>query len=164
MTSLGANINTRTPYLRVSRDFPADADKLSSEINKTYIDIANAVNNRTISIFPTNRPFVTGESYYFTNQRQQTLRQVYDITSTSPIPHGLTLSQISRFTRTYGNFTDSTKWYGFISGCPTAIAGQIVFSIDSTNIVFTVGAGAPTLTSGQIILEWAPVVQQNNLA
>ena len=149
-----SNIVNQVSYLRTSRDFPEEASQLSVELNKAYIDISNAVNNRTISIFSVNRPSITGESFYFTNQRQQTQRQIYDVTSTSPIPHGLNLSQISRLTRTYGNFTDSTNWYGFISGSTVAIAGQISFYISPTNIVFVVGAGSPTITSGQIILEW----------
>lgn len=156
---MSANIINQVSFLRTSRDFPTEnPEQLSVECNKAYVDTANALNARTIGIFPVNRPAITGESFFFTTQKQQTLRQVYDVTSTASIPHGINLSQISRFTRTYGNFTDSTKWYGFISGSPTAITGQIVFSIDSTNIVFTVGAGAPTVTAGQIILEWCSFV------
>jgi len=35
-----------------------------------------------------------------------------------------------------------------------AIAGQISFYVDPTNIVILAGVGAPTITSGLIILEW----------
>ena len=40
------------PYLRTSREFPEDPKKLTLQISKSYIEIANAVNSRTISIFP----------------------------------------------------------------------------------------------------------------
>lgn len=148
------NIVNNVAYLRSARKFPEDLPQLTVEINKAYVDIANAVNNRTISIFPANRPAITGESWFLTNQRQQTLRQVYSFTTTTSIPHGITLSQIDRFTRTFGEFTDGTNWYGLIPGSNVAIAGQISFYIDPTNIVFLTGAGAPALTKGAIVLEW----------
>lgn len=153
---MSSNIVNQVSFLRTTRDFPTeDPEQLSVECNKAYLDTANAVNSRIIGIFPVSRPAVTGESWFFTNQKQQTLRQVYDVTSTTSIAHGLTLSQIPRFTRLYGNFTDSTNWYGFIPGTPNlAIPGQIVFYLTPTNIVFVVGAGAPTVSKGQVVLEW----------
>ncbi len=149
------NVVNQIPYLRTSRDFPEELHQLTVEVDKCYIDIANAVNNRTISIFPTNRPAITGESFFLVNnQRQQTIRQVFTVTSTASIPHGIILTQIFGFSRMYGQYTDGTNWYGLISGTSVAIAGQISFYISPTNIVFNVGAGAPALTSGLIILEW----------
>ena len=52
------------------------------EVDRSYIDIANAVNVRTISLFPSNRPALNGENWYIrNNQRQQALRQVYIFTA-----------------------------------------------------------------------------------
>lgn len=149
------NVINQIPFLRTSREFPEDIHNLVVEVNKSYLEIASAVNSRTIGLFPTNRPAITGESFYFSTQRQQTLRQLYSVTSTANIPHGIKVSQTAGFTRMYGQFTDGTNWYGFIAGSSTAIAGQISFYITSTNIVFVSGAGAPTLTTGSIVLEWA---------
>lgn len=149
------NVVNQVAYLRTSREFPEDLTKLTIEINKSYVDIANIVNNRIIGLFPTNKPAITGESWFITgNQRQQSLRQLYPFTTTTPIPHGLNLNQIDRFTRCFGAFTDGTNWYGLINGSNIAIAGQVSFYVTPTNIVFLVGAGAPALTKGQIVLEW----------
>jgi len=144
-------------YLRTSRNFPEDLTQLTVEVNKSYVDIANAVNNRTISMFPTNRPAVNGESWFVDkNRRQQGLRQVYTFTTTANIPHNINLDEVFAFVRCWGEFTDSAtnNWYGIINGSNVAIPGQISFYITPTDIVFLLGVGAPPLTYGLIVLEW----------
>jgi len=49
------------PYLRVQRDFPAEINELSKQVDQAYIDIAQKVNVRTIGIFPVLSPVNTGE-------------------------------------------------------------------------------------------------------
>ena len=163
--------NNNVPFLRTSRGFPEDIHMLALQLNKTYVDIANAVNNRTISIFPTSRPLVNGENWFLNNnQRQQGLRQVYTFTTGivngSTIDIGFKIASISKFSpRTYGSFTDGTNWYGLIYASNVAIAGQVSFfifqnagSTTSDQIKFLVGAGAPAITSGLIVLEWLSMV------
>ena len=122
------------------------------------------MNNRIIGVFPTLRPAVTGESYFITkNKRQQSLRQVYTFTSTAPIPHNITFTEIDGFTLNFGQYTDGTNWYGLIPGSNVAIAGQISFYISPTQIIFLVGAGAPAVTSGRLVLTWlSNRIQSNN--
>lgn len=149
-----ANIINSAPYLRTSRDFPEDPKPLLVEINKSYIDIANAVNNRTISIFPTTRPAITGESWYLINSiRQQSLRQVYIFTTLAPINHGIKISQIDRFTAKYGDWTDGTNFYGLLAATIPGIANQLTFYVTSTQIIFVNNSGL-VLTQGNIVLEW----------
>lgn len=154
---MSANVVNQVAYLRTSRDFPFDdAKQLAVEANKAYVDTANAINNRTISIFPTNRPAINGESWFLTgNLRQQAFRQVYTFTTTANIPHGITVIDPAQFIRCFGSYTDGTNSYGLIFGSNTAtIPGQISFYITSTNIVFEVDAGAPAVTNGTVVLEW----------
>lgn len=154
------NVVNQIPYLRTSRSFPEEIHQLSVEVNRSYVEISAAINNRTISIFPKNRPAITGESFFLTSTRQQTLRQVYTITISDLvagfIPHGLNqfYQSITYFTRLYGQYTDGTNWYGILATTTVAIAGQVSFYISPTNINFVVGVGAPALTNGIIILEW----------
>lgn len=148
-------------YLRTTREFPKELDQLSVESNKAYLDVANAVNSRTIGIFPTNSPAITGESWFITNQRQQTLRQVYTFTTTAPITHNVNgLHGITpiNFTRPFGTYTDGTNGYGLIFGSNVAIPNQISFYLTTTQIIFVLGAGAPALTSGRITLEWLSAI------
>ncbi len=153
-----ANVINQVPYVRTSRQFPFDdVALLAMEINKAYIDIANVVNNRVIGLFPVNRPAITGESYFLVkNKRQQTLRQVYTFTATTPIDHNIEVIDPNQFTLCFGSYTDGTNSYGLIFGSnsATTIPGQISFYITATQIIFIVDGAAPALTSGRIVLTW----------
>lgn len=153
---MSTNIVNQVAYLRTSREFPKELSQLTVEVNKSYVDIANAINSRTIGLFPTGRPAITGESWFInSSRRQQTLRQVYTFTTTNPIPHGINFTTIDRFTRMYGQYTDGTNWYGMPATTNVAILGQFTFYVDPMNIVFpALGAGAPAIQSGNIVLEW----------
>lgn len=152
---MSGNIVNRVDYLRTTRNFPTEAQPLSVEINKSYVDIATAVNARVIGLFPTTRPAITGESWFITSQRRQTLRQVYTFTAAGNIPHGINTSQIAGFTRIYGTFTDGSVWYPLPYVSEVAANDQVSVTVTSTNIVITAGGGAPpTITSGIAVLEW----------
>ncbi len=154
------NILNNVAYLQSSRDFPEDPKQLNYILNKSYIDTANAVNTRTIGIFPVNRSAITGESWFIQkNQRQQTLRQVYTFGAiaagtTLLIPY--TVSGFVQFTRIYGtcftNFPDARP-LPFVS---TVANANIAIRIDTVgfNIVITSGAAANNITSGLVVLEW----------
>jgi hypothetical protein len=148
------NIVNTVPYLKTSREFPEDAENLSNELDKTYIEIAQAVNLRTIGIYSTNRPSITGNSYFLTSSRRQTLRQVYVFSTTTTITHNIRDINPNDFTNCNGSYTDGTNDYGIIWGSSVAIPGQISFYLTSTQIIFVVDGAAPSLTSGRIILEW----------
>lgn len=152
---MSMKVINQSPYLRTSREFPEEMQSLTVEVNRSYLDIAQKVNDRTIGLYPSGKPSITGENWFVEGgKKQQTLRQVYKFTAVGNIPHGINFAEISSFTLCYGQFTDNTNWYGLISASPAAIAGQMGFYLDPTNIIFTVGAGAPTLTNGMIVLEW----------
>lgn len=156
---MSSNVVNQVPYLRTSRDFPQEAQPLSLELNKAYIDIANVVNNRIIGLFPTSQPGVTGESWFIGggNSKQQTLRRVYPFTSSNlTIAHGITTSQISGFTRIYGTFVDgSGVWYPLPYVDVLNVTNQVNLIVNTTNIVITLGAGSPpSLANGYVVLEW----------
>ncbi len=151
------NVTNQVAYLRTTRDFPEDPSRLSVELSRSYIDIANCVNARTISIFTVNRPAINGESWYITsNQRQQGFRQVYTFDNTHlTITHGLNLSSIERFVRIWGTFYDGTSWQALPYVDVVAITNQIGVRVTPTQIIITKGATNPfTITNGTVILEW----------
>lgn len=159
---LTTNLQT-APYLPRQRSFPVDSSKLGVELDKAYIETAQRVNDRTIGIFAINFPVITGEAWYLQGQprKQQGLRQVYSFTSTAALPHGIDFSQIDRFIRVEGVYNDNGHVYAFTSG-NIAVAGQVSINLDITNINFLVGAGAPTLLRGTIILEWLSLTDTNS--
>jgi len=150
-----SNIVNTSPFLRTSRTYPEDAKELSVELSKSYIDTALSVNDRTIGIFPLNRPAITGEAWFLVgNRKQQTLRQVFTFSSTSAFNHNIALIQFPNVVRAFGSYTNGTNVFGLVFGTSVAVAGQIGFYITPTQVVFTLGAGAPGLTSGIITIEW----------
>jgi hypothetical protein len=159
---MSSNITNQVAFLRTTREFPEELHQLTVEINKTYVDIANAVNARVIGIFTVNRPAQTGESWFFTTRRQQSFRQVYTFNTTANINIGFKLNSIAQISpRSYGSFTDTAgNWYGIIYASNVAIAGQLSFFLLKTadpktdQIEFEVGGGAPVISSGFIVLEW----------
>jgi hypothetical protein len=146
------------PYLREQRQFPFEnVTDLAGQVDQAYIDIANKVNVRTIGIYATNFPIITGDSWFLNGQpnRQQSLKQVYPLIGLGNIPHGINFASVSQVSaNSYGSFTDGINWYGAIYASNVPIAGQVSFYITPTNIVVIAGAGAPTITNGSIILEW----------
>lgn len=150
-----ANVVNQVAYLRTSRNFPEDLGQLTVEVNKAYVETANVVNNRIISIFTVNRPAINGESWFITkNQKQQGLRQVYNFNNTTSINHGVMVTNPRQFIRCFGSYTDGIDTFGLIYASSVPIAGQIGFYVTSTQIVFTLGGGAPALVEGTIVLEW----------
>jgi hypothetical protein len=154
------NVINQTPYLPTSRNFPEELEQLTVEVNKSYVDIANAVNMRTIGLYPGGRPALTGNSFFLNgNQRQQTLRQVYTFTSAGSINTGIRDDFTPGFVAIYGTFTDGTNWYPLPYVDVIAANNQINVIIEpgspSWNIVITAGSGAPpTISSGYVVLEW----------
>ncbi len=154
LTSLMNTPRLTSPFLKTSREFPEEMHQLTVEVNRAYIDIASAVNSRIVSIFPTNKQIVTGEKWYIDGLKQQTERKIFRFTTTSSITHGIQVTDPAQFVRCFGNYTDGTNSYGLIYGTSVAIAGQILFYVTATQIVFVVGGGAPAITKGTIVLEW----------
>lgn len=144
------------PYIRIQRKFPDNSRELIIELDRSYVDTANAINVRSIALFTTNRPTNTGQGWYFQglNEKKQSLRQVYLFSAAGNVPHGVPNTEYLTFSRCFGFFTDGTNFYGVPFSSNVAIAGQVTFYVNSTNIVILSGAGAPSITSGYIVLEW----------
>ena len=155
-TPVFTNVINQMPYLRTSREFPEEIKGLAFHVSKSYIEIANGVNDRIISIHSINRPAVNGEAWFLQeNLKQQGFRQEFTFSTFTVIPHGINTPRIYLISpKSYGSFTDGTNFYGIIYGSSTAIPGQVTFWIDPVNINFVIGAGAPAITQGLINLEW----------
>lgn len=167
------NINqiVNVPFLRTSRKFPEDAPTLTREIEKTYIDIANSVNVRSIGIFPTNKPAPDGEYWFIDAQKQQGFRQIYPVVAanfvggTATIPHGINTDLIFTFTHIYGTFTDGTNWYPIPFTATTTPVANFQVQIYVTpgnsllptptygNIMISIGSSV-TFDYGYVVLEW----------
>jgi hypothetical protein len=155
---MSGNVVNQVAYLKTSRNFPEDSKQLTTEVNKTYVDIASAVNSRTIGIFPATRPAINGEEWFiFGNRKQQGFRQVYPFTGPNlaiTILHGINVPEISQFTRIYGTFTDGDFSYPIPYVSIVTPNNQVQLFVGQTKIFINSGGGAPTIDSGTIVLEW----------
>lgn len=150
---MSSNISV-TPFLRNSRNFPQEAQPLSVELSKAYVDIANAVNARTIGIYATV-PTSTGNGWIVNGARQQTIRQYYTFTTTGNIPHGINWAGVLLISPTsYGSYTDGTNWYGVVFTTSTAANNQVAFYVTPTNIVVISAGAPPAISRGFITLEY----------
>jgi len=156
---MSTNVVNQVAYLRTTRQFPEELHQLTVEVNKSYVDTANAVNNRIIGIFPTNRPAITGESWFLTNQRQQSLRQVYPFGAigagaTLLIPY--TTSGFTQFSRIWGTCLTSFPDSRPIPYASLAANANIDLRIDTVNfnIIIVPGAAGPNILSGIVTIEW----------
>ncbi len=103
------NIINQVAYIKSSREFPVDLQQIANILTKAYPEIANAINERTIGFYPSNRPAITGNSYYvFQNKKQQSLRQTYVFTTTANIPHGINFIEVAYIGSMYGQYTNGT--------------------------------------------------------
>ncbi len=159
------SIVNQAAFLKTSRNFPKDAHQMTVEMNKTYVDIANSVNIRTIGLFPTSKPALNGEEWFLTgNAKQQGLRQVYPFVgplAANPftIPHGINTADISQFTRIYGTFFATGGGSSFYYPLPYvdnfSSTNQVSLYVGITKIFIAIGAGfTPTIQSGVVVLEW----------
>ncbi len=148
----------QSAYLRTSREYPEEIHQLSVEVNRTYVDVANAVNLRTIGLFAVNRPAITGEGWYFTSSKQQSLRQLYSFGAiaaggTLNIPYNIT--NFDRLVRLFGSVNTANDERPIPYPSVTANA-NIETKLDTVNknIVISVGAASPAVVSGLIVFEW----------
>ncbi len=158
---MSSNTINPSAYIRTTRQFPEELHQLTVEVDRTYVDIANAINVRTIGLFPTNRPAITGESWFTTSRRQESRRQIYlfsnsDFTgSVATITHGINLTGIVYFTRIWGTFNDGTYWQDLPYVDIVSVTNQINIKVSTTQIIITKGAGAPPIiNNGMVIIEW----------
>lgn len=153
------NVVNQVAFLRTSREYPEDLHQLTVEVNKSYVDIAGAVNVRTIGLFPAVRPAITGESWFLISQREQTLRQVYTFGviaagGTLTIPY--TLNGFTQFTRIYGTCLTTVPDARPIPFASVTANANIELRVDIVNflIIIVNGAAAPQINSGLVVLEW----------
>ena len=150
------------PYLPTSRNFPAQNPvQLEPELVKSYIDIALAVNVRTIGIFE-NIQIVTGERWFSrdpTNSlvKRQSYRKTFTFGVIAPggtllIPHGIT--GVTSYTKIYGTIVTAVDFRPLPYVSPFAVNQQVGVLVDGTNINIFNGAGALATVSGIVVLEY----------
>jgi hypothetical protein len=171
MTNTPTAILQTSPYLIRQRNFPDQNPKeLGIELSKTYIEIAQRVNDRTIGLFATNFAIITGESWFLSGdvRKQQTLRIVFQIPA---VPAGGVYS--TNLPEIYTGI--STRIFGVVQTdlpderpvpyASTVTGDNIAVRLDqSTNpstLQFAVGSGSPNVLSGLMTVEFLSNIDTN---
>lgn len=150
------------PILPTYREFPVGDDhNLQKQLVNSYNQTSVAVNQRTIGTFQlhnvgSNDSIPDGERW-FPESGQQRLRDGNRLTvqvsdSTLTVIHNIPL--INQVTRLYGAFFDGTFWQTLPYVDVAASANQISIEVSSTQIIVTKGVGAPSISSGIVVLEF----------
>jgi hypothetical protein len=151
------NENTqKSPFLPLQRNFlHKNTNDLTVVLDKSYVEIASRVNERSIGIYAPGNAITTGDKYYMQGQPESSQRCLYMVSSApTTIPHNIDMQNINVITKMYGQYTDGTSWYGLIADDNKGITNQITFSLDQTNInVLSTGTPNP-LIRGIIVIEW----------
>lgn len=162
-SSSNSSIQISGSFLMNTRKFPLKEADQQQELNKAWIDIARAVNERTLGIFSTVAS-LTGNQWYsletnasIQNQSvtRNTFRQVFSV-SDSNLTQAHNISSIGAFVAIYGVAFDGTRYYPLPYVDTASVSNQISIWVTSTNLILTKGGGAPAINSGSIILEWLP--------
>ena len=158
-----APINTKGAYLNTTEVFPHDDQQFIIKLNSVYTDIANAVNNREISVYEDTQQVPTGSKYSAPVppggpiKKRNSFRKTFYFGAivagaTLNIAHGSTIIEC---TRIYGTCITTVPDFRPIPYVSTlALNEQISILVDATNIVIINGAGGPNITSGKVVIEY----------
>lgn len=165
MTLATQSSNALAAFLQTSRKFSKDPVELEPVLSKTYSEVAQAVNFRTIGLFETNQ-ITIGDKYFNTGDpqnRRSAFRKTFPFGAiaagaTLTILHGIT--GIVELVHFYGNcITDASvfpnaKYESLPFVSVTAATEQINLYANDTIITIINGAGNNNIISGTIILEF----------
>lgn len=152
--------NNRQSFLITSRFFPPDLTLLTPVLNKSYIEMSHATNDRTIGIHETVE-VVTGEKWVEEGNPlivRQSFRKIFNILPIATgdmliFDHGII--GLEKFTKTYGECTtDIPDFRSIPYNSVTLVTRGIEINETSTQIIITNGTNAPNIVNGIITLEY----------
>ena len=152
-------------------------DVTSDDFKKLIVNLHQQINNivNVLNIKDTGKyvlsEFVNGQTF-FSNpslssgtdqvaEDRQALRKVIYYTTALPnngtatIPHGITCTSVTTFTRIYGSANDTTgnNYIPLPYASPT-LANNIELKVDNTNVTIITGSNRTNFTKTYIVLEY----------
>lgn len=148
-----------SPLLPSIRYLPEDPKLLHRELINNFVEVASAVNSRTIGTYDTERVFSGNKLFPLTvNQFRDIYRLVVEvgaINAGATVNTAHNIPNISAMVKLYGVGVDATpNYYPLPFSDPGALNQQILLSANNTNVTITNGAGNPNLTSAIVVIEY----------
>lgn len=153
-------IHNRKSFLITSRFFPPNLTLLTPVLNKSYIEMSSATNDRTNGVHETVES-VTGEKWLQEGNPlivRQSFRKVFNFLTIAQgtiltINHGII--GLFRFTKTYGECTTDVPDFRSIPYSSTvSVTQNISTRRTNTQIIIRNGTNAPNIVDGIITLEY----------
>jgi len=153
-------LHNRQSFLITSRFFPPDLTLLTPVLNKSYIEMSHATNDRTIGIHALME-VVTGEKWLQEENPLisiQSFRKVFSFLTLAQgavltIDHGIV--GLDQFSKTYGECkTDFPDFRPIPYISTTLLTENIATRRTDTQIIITNGTTAPNIINGIITLEY----------
>ena len=138
----------------INQVYSNDQDQRLLQHTKVQSDNSRYINLREIALYQTVET-ITGQQWFNPTNAQVPrygFRAVYPFTSAT-LTFNHNLSNFTIFTFIGGGFTDGTNFYP-LPYVSTTAANQVGVHVTPTQIVITVGGGAPSVSSGVIVLEY----------
>lgn len=145
---------------------PENASEKDVMLRLYLNSIASATNSKDSGLYDSQET-ITGQQFLPTFSTdtganasyREVLRKVIDFgalpaSGTSIVSHGITFTSDMSVTRLYGGATEpGTTWIPLPFASPT-LNENISLSLNSTNIVITVGKNRSTFTRSFVVVEW----------
>jgi hypothetical protein len=149
---MSSSVANKSSMVRSSRKFPEDPELLTTELTRSWTEIANAINDRVIGLISTS-PTITGKQYSYGSKKLGSLWQLFQFSDSSlTINHQI--NNLNQVVAQSGWFTDGSVWYPLPYVDVLNVTNQVGVSTTSTQIIVAKGTTAPTISSGYVILEW----------
>lgn len=133
-------------------------------------NIAVSINTRDAGYYDTQE-FVNGQLLFpnpalnSSTSTYPAYRQIFRIvinfgalpnTATKSVPHGITITPTTTFTRIYGTANDTTgnSYIHIPYSSATAVANNIELNVDATNVNITTGSNRTNYTITYVVLEY----------
>jgi hypothetical protein len=143
----------QTTFVPTFKNYTLDNEQMQGVLQSSHTEMANAVNNRTISTYDLVE--IQNGNQFFSDQPQkkrQAFRKVFQVSDANlTFNHNITGAVI--FYKISGGGTNGTIFFP-LPYVSTTLANQIQLDVTSTQVIVTKGGGAPAITSGIIVLEY----------
>ena len=148
--------------LPISVDFSVDPQQFLIQLNLLYKKIASSVNSRELGFYFTEET-ATFQEYFEPNNpqgRRNVYRKVIDFgalpaAGSSTAAHSISFDSNYRLTRLYGASSDPTGLlYIPLPYASPTLANNIELSLDSTNVIVTVGTDRSAFTTTYVVIEY----------
>lgn len=151
--------NATSPFLTTNRYFPNSEEEFFPTLDHTYMEIAQAVNARTIGIYSMSES-LTGNLFVNpldANDSVNSYRRTFDISAIAPgatdsFPHDI--PTFARLVYLGGGVSTGLPDWRPVPYIGVAATDFISIRMDATRIYITNGATAPNIITGIIVIEY----------